>query len=105
MLNIATAIAKGRMIRKSEMPAAFMAVNSNFSAKLPKEIRELSNIAKGRARGTTDAVAYIKNSDKTLNSIPFPTKSFTCIHINCINRINIAIKNVAKNNPKKFRSK
>ena len=46
-----------RMIRKSDIPAAFIAVNSTFSAKLPNVISELSNIASGKANGTTDAAA------------------------------------------------
>jgi hypothetical protein len=45
------------MIRKSDIPAAFIAVNSDFSAKLPNEMIELSSIASGKAKGTTDAVA------------------------------------------------
>ena len=53
----ATVNANGRKIRNSEMPAAFMAVNSNFSARLPKVMSELSKIAKGKAKGITDAVA------------------------------------------------
>ena len=50
-------MAKGRKIRNRDIPAAFIAVSSLFSAKLPKAIRELSKIAKGSARGTTEAIA------------------------------------------------
>ena len=47
----------GRMMRKSEIPAAFMAVSSNFSPRLPKLISDESKIAKGSASGTTVATA------------------------------------------------
>ena len=53
----ATKKANGRKIRKREIPAAFIAVNSIFSAKLPKEMSEANNIAKGKASGTTVAAA------------------------------------------------
>ena len=66
---------------------------------------ELSKIAKGKAKGTTEAVAYTKNSANTDSPMPLPTKSFTCIHINCISRMKIAMKNVAKNNHRKFFSR
>ncbi len=105
ILRKATVIAKGRMIRKSEMPAAFIAVSSTCSAKLPKQMSELSNIAKGKANGTTEAVAYRKNSARTEKPIPFPTRSVTCIHMNCINKIKIAIKKVAIKSHRKFRSR
>ena len=57
ILSMVTAIANGRRIRKSDMPDAFIAVNSNFSARLPKVMSELSRIANGSAKGTTEAVA------------------------------------------------
>ena len=50
-------IISGRMMRKSEIPAAFMAVSSKRSPKLPKLMSEESKIAKGSARGTTVATA------------------------------------------------
>ena len=56
-LNMATAIASGRNIRKREIPEAFIAVSSNFSARLPNEMSELSSIARGSASGITEAVA------------------------------------------------
>ena len=56
-LSIITKNANGRMMRNSDIPAAFIAVNSNFSARFPNEMSELSKIAKGKAKGTTDAAA------------------------------------------------
>ena len=56
-LSNATVKANGRMMRKREIPDAFIAVSSTFSAKFPNAIRELSKIAKGKAKGTTEATA------------------------------------------------
>ena len=53
----AMAIVSGRMIRNSDMPAAFMAVSSNFSPRLPNEISDANSIASGNANGTTLATA------------------------------------------------
>ena len=53
----AMATANGRMIRKRLIPAAFMAVSSNFSPRLPKLINDANNMANGNANGTTDATA------------------------------------------------
>ena len=47
----------GRMMRNKLIPAAFIAVSSVFSPKLPKLINDANNIAKGNAKGTTDATA------------------------------------------------
>ena len=47
----------GRMIRKSEIPADFIAISSKFSPKLPNVINEASNIARGSANGTNEATA------------------------------------------------
>ena len=51
------AMVSGRMMRKRLTPAAFMAVSSNFSPRLPKLIKEASKIANGKANGTTDVTA------------------------------------------------
>ena len=45
-------IIRGRMMRNSEIPAAFMAVSSSFSPRLPKTISDASNTASGSAVGT-----------------------------------------------------
>ena len=47
----------GRMIRNRLTPAAFIAVSSDFSPKLPKVISDASRIANGNANGTTVATA------------------------------------------------
>jgi hypothetical protein len=48
---------KGRMILYRESPLDFKAVNSLFSAKLPKVIKEESRMASGTAKGTRFAEA------------------------------------------------
>ena len=101
----AIVIANGRMIRKRLTPAAFIAVSSNFSPKFPNVINDASNIAKGRANGTTEVAAYTKNSANTFISTPLPTKSLTCSQTNCISRIKTHIKKVIANSPRKFLSK
>ena len=47
----------GFMIRKREMPAAFMANNSNLSPKFPKVINEERRIARGSAMENNDRAA------------------------------------------------
>ena len=42
----------GAMMRKRDMPAAFMAVSSSFSPRLPNTISDASSTASGRAVGT-----------------------------------------------------
>ena len=88
-------------MRKREMPAAFMAVSSKFSPILPKVISDASKIASGKANGTNEKVEYMKNSARTDQSTPFPTKSVTCLHKNCINKIKIQMRNVIKKRVKK----
>ena len=88
---------KGRIILKSETPAAFMAVSSKFSPRFPKVINEASSMANGNAMETSDRMAYMKNSLKTDHPIPFPTNSVTCFHKNCINKIKMQMRNVIKN--------
>ena len=91
----------GRMILNNETPAAFMAVNSKFSPRLPKVIKEANNIAKGNAMGISDKKAYIRNSANTDIPIPFPTNSATCFHKNCINRMKMQMRKVIRNSVKK----
>lgn len=86
------------------MPAAFMAVNSKCSPKLPKVIREANKMANGNPSGTTDMMAYTKNSASTFISTPLPTKSLTCIHKNCISNMNMQMTNVKKKRPRKVLS-
>ena len=43
---------RGLMVFTSETPAAFMAVSSDFSPRLPKVIRLASRMARGSAIGT-----------------------------------------------------
>ncbi len=47
------------------MPAAFIAVSSKFSPKLPKVISDANKMAKGSAMGTSEKTAYTKNSANT----------------------------------------
>ena len=51
-LMSATRKMRGRMMRNSEMPAAFMAVSSKFSPRLPKVISEANRMASGSPSGT-----------------------------------------------------
>ena len=90
----------GLMIRIREMPAAFMAVSSKFSPKLPKVINDASNMANGNAMGTSEKMAYTKNSPNTDQPIPFPINSATCFHKNCINRMKMQMRKVIKNSVK-----
>ena len=96
-------IVSGCMMRNNEMPADFIAVSSNFSPKLPNVIKEANKIDNGNANGTTDATAYTKNSANTCSSTPFPTKSLTCIHTNCISKINTLTTSVMNRMLKKMR--
>ncbi len=43
---------RGRMMRNREMPAAFMAVSSKFSPRLPNVMSEASRMASGSPSGT-----------------------------------------------------
>jgi hypothetical protein len=82
------------------MPAAFIAVSSKFSPKFPKVISEANKIAKGKAIGTSEKIAYKKNSANTDQPIPFPTNSATCFHKNCINRMKMQMRKVIKKSVK-----
>jgi hypothetical protein len=47
----------GAITLKRDMPDAFIAVNSNFSPKFPKVIRDASKIANGNDIGTIETAA------------------------------------------------
>jgi hypothetical protein len=91
------------MIRKSDMPAAFIAVSSKFSPKLPKVMSEANKIANGNAMGMSVKVAYRKNSNSTEILTPFPTNSVICFHKNCINKMRMQIRKVIKKREKNRR--
>lgn len=73
MITIATV--KGRMIRGRDKPADFKAVNSFFSASDPKAIIDAIKMARGNAKLTNRADAYIINSPMTQGESPFPMRS------------------------------
>src|SRR5690606_38896816 len=78
-----------------EIPAAFIAVSSELSPKLPKVIIEERSMAKGRAMETLVAEAYHKSCKITYQSKPFPIRSSMYLNKNSINNTNITMKNVA----------
>ena len=57
MTNIDTKTIKGRIIRKSDIPAAFIANNSNRSPKFPNVINDDIKMVMGSAIGTEDNAA------------------------------------------------
>jgi hypothetical protein len=57
------------------------------------------SIARGRAIFTMRALAYTSNCKMVNVSIPFPTKSSKYTQMNCISKMNIAIKNVIMKGP------
>ena len=91
----------GRSIRNNDILAAFIAVSSKVSPKFPKVINEANNMANGKANGTKENVEYMKNSDKIDQLTPFPTKSETCLHKNCISKMKMQMKKVIKKRVKK----
>ena len=84
-----------------EIPADFIATNSDFSPNAPKVITEAKSMEIGRARGTNRIEAKNNSSPISFISSPFPTKSSIHFHKNCIKSRKIAIKKVAINGPKK----
>lgn len=92
---------RGAIILKSETPEDFKASNSRFSARFPKVIKDDSRTDKGRARGTSVAVVYKRNSAMTLNSSPFPIRSSMYFHRNCMRSIKTTKKKVRINGPMK----
>ena len=93
-------MARGFIILKRGTPAAFIAVSSKRSPRLPNVMREARRIARGKLSGITEIQAYRKNSASTLISTPFPTKSLICIHRNCIKSMNMHITKVKRKSPK-----
>ena len=73
-----------RMACISEMPAALIAVSSELSPRLPKEISDDNNIAKGKACGISISPIYQKNCAKMSIDKPLPMSSSTYRHKNCI---------------------
>jgi hypothetical protein len=94
-------ISNDRIILNKDTPAAFMAVSSKFSPKLPNVISEANSMANGKAMGTREKTAYMKNSLNTDKLIPLPTRSVICFHKNCIKSMKMQMRNVIKNNVKK----
>ena len=78
----------------SEMPAALMAVSSLLSPRFPKAMSEESSIARGKAWGISISPMYQKNCAITSTVSPFPMKSSTYRHRNCIISTNWQMKNV-----------
>ena len=56
-------------------------------------------IASGRAMFTIRALAYTSNCKMVMGSIPFPTKSSKYTQMNCISKMNIAIRKVMMKGP------
>jgi hypothetical protein len=56
-------------------------------------------MANGSAILTIRALAYTRSCRIVIGSIPFPTRSSKYTQINCISKMNIAIKNVIMKGP------
>ena len=94
-------ISNGRMKRNSGMPADLIATISKVSPRLPNVMMEESNSAMGNAKGITLAATY-KISCRMVNiSSPFPTKSSMYSQKNCMIKMNIAMRKVARKGPMK----
>ena len=65
------------MMRKSGMPAAFMASSSKVSPKLPKVMSEASSKPSGSACGTSVMPIYQKNCARMSTDRPLPISSST----------------------------
>lgn len=63
------------MARWSEIPEDFMAANSYFSAKLPKTIKEVTKIVRGRTKGIRRGDTNHKNLRMIHISKSFPANS------------------------------
>ena len=81
----------------SDIPAAFIAVNSELSPRFPKVISDDNSTASGKASGTIIKLIYQKNSPSTSNVSPLPINSSTYCHKNCI----ISTKRLTTNVPMK----
>ena len=84
----------GRNACINDMPAALMAVSSLLSPRFPKAISDDSNIASGKACGISIRPIYQKNCAITSMVSPFPMRSSTYRHRNCIISTNWQMKNV-----------
>ena len=96
--KIATKI-KGRIKRNKEIPADLIATNSKVSPRLPKVIMEEIRIAMGMAKGSSEALAYHKNSPIVKRSRSLPTRSSIYFQRVCITKTKNVMKNVATNGP------
>ena len=95
----------GRKIRNTESPADFRAVNSLRSANEPKAMMDATKMAKGNAKLTNRADAYIMSSAITHGAKPLPIRSSAYTHKNCMSRMNRATGMVTANGAKKDRNK
>ncbi len=76
------------------MPEDLIAINSDFSERLPIVIIDDNRTDKGRPIGTNVHEAYKSNSKIKFVSSPFPIKSSMYFHKNCINKIKITMEKV-----------
>src|SRR5262245_1114823 len=79
------------------MPDDLNDVSSYCSPKFPIVIMDESKVASGIARGTVLADAKNNNCVITKPDKPFPTKSSTYTHRNCMMSTNSVTKNVMMN--------
>lgn len=94
-------VMRGNIIRNSETPEHFSAINSLDSDIFPNAIMEDSKIASGNARGTKEAEAKNRSFTMVKGSNPFPTISSIYFHRNWTKSVNNTTKKVAINGPKK----
>ena len=76
-----------------EIPAAFTAVSSELSPKLPKVMMAANNIPRGKAIGTNVVESSPINLLIVRISNPLPINSSIQTHINCMMKINQVTKN------------
>tara|TARA_B100000579_G_scaffold367544_1_gene327964 strand:- start:22232 stop:22612 length:381 start_codon:yes stop_codon:yes gene_type:complete len=88
---------KGLMIYVKGFPIEFIAVNSEFSDRLPVNIIDANKIANGSAMGINVMLEYHSNSMIIFHSNPFPIKSSIYFQRNCINKMVMTIEKVRKN--------
>ena len=85
------------MIYVKGFPIEFIAVNSEFSDRLPVNIIDANKIANGSAMGIKVMLEYHSNSMIIFNSNPFQIKSSIYFQRNCINKMVMTIEKVRKN--------
>ena len=88
---------KGLIVSINEIPTDCIAISSDCSASFPVSIMDASNTDSGRAIGISVRVEYHNNSIIIFNSSPFPIKSSTYFHRNCISKTITTIDKVKKN--------